>query len=69
MIVREQRSVGLTGLSTLIVHVPKVWARSVGLTKGDKVTVVSGVGDLLLIVPNGREAEAGRLIAAARRML
>jgi antitoxin component of MazEF toxin-antitoxin module len=72
MIARESRLVGEMGeapSTSLLVRMPKTYTRSVGISKGSKVTVVFGLGNVLIIAPAGREREIDRLIAATRGRL
>jgi hypothetical protein len=62
---RVKRRVGKALRSTsLVLHPPLAWARAAQLQPGATVEMVFGPGGLLLIVPPGREAEAGRLLQA-----
>jgi antitoxin component of MazEF toxin-antitoxin module len=66
MIARQRRLVGemgAPGSTSLFVRTPAGWARAVGVVKGSTVTVVFGLGNILLVVPEGREQEVDRLIA------
>ncbi len=47
----ETRRLQLTGGATLIVSLPKEWARQVGLKPGDEVVIVQQVDGSLLVIP------------------
>ncbi len=49
---QEERRLQLTGGSTFIVSLPKWWINSVGLKKGDPVTLIPQPGGGLLISPS-----------------
>ena len=66
MLVRERRSVNQTGgFGSLVIRIPRAWARSVGIHDAGEVVVAFGFGHLLVVAPPGREAEIDRLVKAA----
>jgi hypothetical protein len=67
---RVMRRVGKAQRSTsLVIHPPLPWARAAGVRPGSTVEFVFGLGGLLLVVPRGREGEAGRLLRLAVEMV
>lgn len=51
--------------NSLIMRLPRAWAKSVGVVDRSEVLVAFGFGDVLLVAAPGREAEIARLVAAA----
>ncbi len=49
--VQEVRKIQLTGGATYIVSLPKQWARSVGLQRGDEVVIIQQPDNSLLLIP------------------
>ena len=66
MIVRERRSVNQTGgFGSLVIRLPRAWARSVGVRDGEQVLIAFGFGHLLIVAPPDRESEIERFVRAA----
>lgn len=63
MVAKRDAKVTTTGPSSRAVVLPRDWVEGTGIGKGTQVAL--WYGDLLLVVPPGREAEAGRLLKAA----
>lgn len=55
----ETRKVQLTGGATLIVSLPKEWARRIALSPGDEVIVVTQPDDTLVVIPKKLGKRAG----------
>jgi len=55
----EVRKVQLTGGATLIVSLPKEWAKRISLSPGDEVLVVTQPDDTLVIIPRKLGRRAG----------
>jgi len=55
----ETRKVQLTGGATLIVSLPKEWAKRIALSPGDEVIVVTQPDDTLVIIPKKLGKRAG----------
>jgi len=64
----EVRKVQLTGGATLIVSLPKEWAKRISLSPGDEVLVVTQPDDTLVIIPRklGRRAGVAAELAINR---
>ncbi len=62
MVAKTTRTVSTTGPSSRVICLPPDWLAGSGVTKGSEVEL--RYGNLLLVVPKGREREADRLIAA-----
>jgi AbrB family looped-hinge helix DNA binding protein len=55
----ETRKVQLTGGATLIVSLPKEWAKRIALSPGDEVIVVTQPDDTLVVIPKKLGKRAG----------
>lgn len=63
MVAKTIRTVSTSGPSSRVIPLPPDWLKGSGIDKGTRVEV--RYGNLLLLVPPGRERDADRLIAAA----
>ncbi|MCD5409523.1 MAG: phosphate uptake regulator PhoU [Methanocellales archaeon] len=58
----ERRKVQMTGGSTLVVSLPIDWARRVGISQGDEVTLIRGADNSILITTGPKKREASRAV-------
>ena len=63
MVAETVRTVGPWGRVSVGITIPRDWVRGSGIKLGTKLVV--RYGELLLVVPPGREDLADRLVAAA----
>ena len=63
MVSKRDARVTMTGPSSRAVVLPRDWVEGTGIGKTRRVAL--WYGDLLLVVPPGREVEAERLLRAA----
>jgi hypothetical protein len=67
MVARTTRKISTTGPASRVICLPPDWLDGSGLDKGS--TVELRYGDLLLVVPPGKEGAADRLLKAAGGLL
>lgn len=58
----EKRKVQMTGGSTLIISLPIDWARMVGISQGDEVTLIRGADNTILITTAPKKREASSVV-------